>query len=101
MKTRGLKKELIGMVVSNKMNKTVVVVVSKRVAHPMYKKTFTKKTKYSAHDEKNVCKSGDTVRMIQTRPISKTKSWKVVEVLKKAALSENIEKDFDLKEVIK
>jgi small subunit ribosomal protein S17 len=75
--------EWIGKVVSNKMNKTVVVAVERSVVHPMYRKVLRRVTKFKAHDEQNQCQIGDRVRMIETRPISKEKHWRVVEILEK------------------
>jgi small subunit ribosomal protein S17 len=77
------RREWIGRVVSNKMNKTVVVSVERSVVHPIYRKVLRRVTKFKAHDEQNVCNVGDRVRMIETRPISKDKHWRVVEVLEK------------------
>ena len=73
------KRVLQGVVVSDKMEKTVVVQVSRRMAHPIYKKTIERSKKYAAHDEKNEYKVGDVVRIIESKPISKTKRWAVVE----------------------
>ncbi len=81
---RGRRKERIGKVVSDKMQKTVVVSLTRQVPHPLYKKYFKKTTKFVAHDEKNDAKTGDTVRIMETRPLSKTKRWRVVEVLERA-----------------
>jgi small subunit ribosomal protein S17 len=75
--------EWVGRVVSNKMQKTVVVAVDRVVAHPMYKKVLRRVTKLKAHDERSECKVGDQVRLIQSRPISKDKHWRVVEVLRR------------------
>ena len=75
--------EWVGRVVSNKMQKTVVVAVDRVVAHPMYKKVLRRVTKLKAHDERSECKVGDQVRMIETRPLSKDKHWRVVEILKR------------------
>jgi small subunit ribosomal protein S17 len=75
--------EWVGKVVSNKMNKTVVVAVERSVIHPMYRKVLRRVTKLKAHDEQNQCQIGDRVRMIETRPISKEKHWRVVEILEK------------------
>ncbi len=75
--------EWVGRVVSNKMQKTVVVAVDRVVAHPMYKKVLRRETKLKAHDERSECKVGDQVRLIQTRPISKDKHYRVVEVLRR------------------
>ncbi len=77
------KREWVGRVLSNKMNKTVVVSVERSVTHPLYRKVLRRISKFKAHDEQNVCKIGDRVRMIETRPISKDKHWRVVEVLQK------------------
>ncbi|HEY5626441.1 MAG TPA: 30S ribosomal protein S17 [Nitrospira sp.] len=77
------RREWVGRVVSNKMNKTVVVAVERSVMHPLYRKVLRRLTKFKAHDEQNVCNVGDRVRMIETRPISKDKHWRVVEVLGK------------------
>lgn len=77
------RREWVGRVVSNKMNKTVIVAVERSVVHPIYRKVLRRMTKFKAHDEQNVCNVGDRVRMIETRPISKDKHWRVVEVLEK------------------
>jgi small subunit ribosomal protein S17 len=77
------RREWVGRVVSNKMNKTVVVAVERSVMHPLYRKVLRRLTKFKAHDEQNACNVGDRVRMIETRPISKDKHWRVVEVLEK------------------
>jgi small subunit ribosomal protein S17 len=77
------RREWVGRVVSNKMNKTVVVAVERSVVHPIYRKVLRRMTKFKAHDEQNICNIGDRVRMIETRPISKDKHWRVVEVLEK------------------
>ncbi len=81
---RGRRKERVGKVVSDKMEKTVIVTLTRQVPHPLYKKYFKKTTKFVAHDEKNDAKTGDTVRIMETRPLSKTKRWRVVEVLERA-----------------
>lgn len=81
---RGRRKEREGLVVSDKMDKTVVVAISTRVRHPLYGKTITRTTKYKAHDEENTAHVGDRVRIMETRPISKEKRWRVVEVLERA-----------------
>lgn len=81
---RNLRKERVGVVVSDKMDKTVVVEVSDKAKHPLYKKTITKTVKYKAHDEKNECGIGDTVRITETRKLSKTKNWRVSEIVEKA-----------------
>ncbi len=82
---RGSRKTRIGVVVSNKMTKTVVVKVERRVADRKYGKIVTKATKFKAHDEKQECQPGDKVRIEETRPLSKDKRWRVVETLAKAA----------------
>ncbi|ABV33154.1 MULTISPECIES: 30S ribosomal protein S17 [Pseudothermotoga] len=82
------KKRLTGVVVSNKMDKTVVVEVTRKLEHPVYKKYIQRSKKYYAHDEKNECKAGDTVLIEETRPLSKMKRWRVVEVLKREVIAE-------------
>ena len=81
---RNLRKERIGVVTSNKMEKSIVVAEVKRVKHPMYGKFVLKTKKYVAHDEKNDCKEGDTVKIMETRPLSKRKCWRLVEILERA-----------------
>ena len=81
---RGRRKEFVGKVVSDKMDKTVVVVVETLVQHPLYKKYIRRRKKYYAHDERNECEVGDIVRIMETRPLSKLKRWRVVEIIKKA-----------------
>ncbi len=78
------KKSFIGEVVSDKMDKTVVVTISRRIKHPLYNKTISKVSRFKAHDEKNECATGDKVRMIETRPLSKGKRFEVVEIIEKA-----------------
>ncbi len=80
-------KTYTGKVVSNKMDKTVVVAITRQFQHPVYKKTVRKVAKFKAHDEKNECQVGDNVKIIETRPVSKGKRWLVLEILKKAARS--------------
>ncbi|RMF97653.1 MAG: 30S ribosomal protein S17 [Candidatus Schekmanbacteria bacterium] len=80
----GKRKEIIGTVVSNRMDKTVVVVVDRLVRHPKYHKIYRKRSKYKAHDEKNECKVGDRVRLIETRPLSKEKRTVVKEIIERA-----------------
>jgi small subunit ribosomal protein S17 len=82
---RGNRKTRVGVVISNKMTKTVVVKVERRVANAQYGKVVTKAEKYKAHDEKQECQIGDRVRMVETRPMSKDKRWRVAEILEKAA----------------
>ena len=81
---RNLRKVRTGKVVSNKMDKTIVVAVENHVKHPLYGKIVKKTYKLKAHDEKNECNIGDTVRIMETRPLSKTKRWRVVEIVEKA-----------------
>lgn len=78
------KKVYTGKVISNKMDKTVVVAITRLYQHPVYKKTVKKITKFMAHDEGNICKVGDTVKIIETRPLSRHKRWTVLEVLERA-----------------
>ncbi len=80
---RNLRKERIGVVVSNKMDKSIVVAVERKEKHPMYGKFVKKTTKFVAHDEKNECSIVDTVRIMETRPLSKTKNWRLVEIVEK------------------
>ncbi len=84
MEERNLRKERIGVVVSNKMEKTIVVAERRKVKHAMYGKFINRTTKYMAHDEKNDCNVGDTVKIMETRPLSKNKSWRVVEIIERA-----------------
>ena len=81
---RNLRKERIGVVVSNKMDKTIIVAVERKEKHPLYGKFVKKTTKFVAQDEKNECGIGDTVRIMETRPLSKTKKWRLVEIVEKA-----------------
>ena len=82
--TRGSRKVRTGRVVSDKMQKTVVVAIDRRVAHPVYGKMVTRTTRLKAHDEENSAKAGDTVRIMETRPLSKDKRWRVVEIVERA-----------------
>ncbi len=84
MEQRNIRKERIGLVVSNKMEKSIVVAVSRRIKHPIYKKYMNKTSKYIAHDEKNESNVGDKVQLMECRPLSKRKSWRLVKVLEKA-----------------
>ena len=84
METRNFRKEKTGVVVSNKMEKSIVVIVERKEKHPIYKKFVKKTTKFTAHDEKNECNVGDTVRIMETRPISKNKCWRLVEIIERA-----------------
>ena len=81
---RNLRKERVGIVVSDKMDKTIVVAVSERVKHPLYKKIVNRTIKLKAHDENNECGIGDRVLLMETRPMSKDKRWRVVEIIEKA-----------------
>jgi len=82
--TRNLRKERIGVVVSNKMDKTIVVAEKRKVMHPIYGKFVNRTSKFYAHDEKNDCNIGDTVKIMETRPLSKTKGWRLVEIIERA-----------------
>jgi small subunit ribosomal protein S17 len=81
---RNTRKSRVGKVVSDKMQKTVVVVIERRVPHPVYGKMVTRTKKLKAHDEENTAKTGDTVRITETRPLSKDKRWRVVEIVERA-----------------
>ena len=81
---RNLRKERVGIVVSDKMDKTVVVAITDKAKHPIYKKTITRTKRFKAHDEDNACGVGDTVRIIETRKLSKDKNWRVAEIVEKA-----------------
>jgi len=84
MEPRTLRKTRIGAVVSNKMDKTITVAIERKVPHPIYKKYFKKTTKLMAHDEKKECGLGDKVKIMETRPLSKNKRWRLVEIVEKA-----------------
>ncbi len=86
MEERNLRKTMVGTVVSDKMDKTVVVAVETMVKHPIYKKTVKRTYKLKAHDEENNCKVGDKVKVMETRPLSKDKRWRVVEIVEKAVI---------------
>ncbi|HEV2350438.1 MAG TPA: 30S ribosomal protein S17 [Terriglobia bacterium] len=79
------RQEKVGIVTSNKMQKSVVVTVDRQTTHPLYKRVVRRSIKFLAHDEKNECKVGDTVRILETRPLSRRKRWRVVQVIAKAA----------------
>ncbi|MEG6523413.1 30S ribosomal protein S17 [Desulfotomaculum sp. 1211_IL3151] len=81
---RNMRKIRQGKVVSDKMEKTIVVAVEDRVRHPLYNRTIRKTTKFKAHDEDNSCRIGDTVRIMETRPLSKDKRWRLIEILERA-----------------
>jgi len=85
MKERGLRKKRVGTVVSDQMDKTVTVEVERLVSHPIYKKFIRRKAKYHAHDEKNECRVGDRVLLVECRPLSKSKRWRVKEIVRRAA----------------
>ena len=82
--TRNLRKERIGVVVSNKMQKSIVVAVKRKVKHPIYGKFVNRTTKFYAHDEENTSNVGDVVRIMEVRPLSKTKCWRLVEIIERA-----------------
>ena len=84
METRNLRKERIGVVLSNKMDKSITIAVKWKEKHPIYGKFVSKTKKFHAHDEKNECNIGDTVKIMETRPLSKTKRWRLVEIIEKA-----------------
>ena len=84
MSERAFRKTRVGMVVSDKMDKTIVVAIEDRVQHPLYKKTVKNTYKLKAHDENNECGVGDRVRVMETRPLSKDKRWRLVEIIEKA-----------------
>lgn len=83
---REARKTIIGIVVSDKMDKTVVVAIEEHKEHPVYKKIIRRTKKYKAHDEENVCKVGDKVKLMETRPLSKDKNWRVVQIIEKAPI---------------
>ena len=84
MESRGYRKTRTGVVVSDKMDKTVVVAIKTKVRHPLYGKMVNRTRKFKAHDEENACGIGDTVRIMETRPLSKDKRWRVAEIIEKA-----------------
>ncbi len=81
---RNLRKTRVGLVTSNKMDKTIVVAISEHIKHPLYKKFIKRTVKFKAHDENNECNIGDRVRVMETRPLSKDKHWRLVEIIEKA-----------------
>ncbi|MDB9774782.1 30S ribosomal protein S17 [Vicingaceae bacterium] len=83
MEKRNLRKERIGVVLSNKMEKSITIAVESKVKHPIYGKFIKKTSKFMAHDEKNECSIGDTVKIMETRPLSKSKNWRLVEIIEK------------------
>ncbi len=84
MSERAFRKTRVGKVVSDKMDKTIVVAIEDRIRHPLYKKILKRTAKLKAHDEKNECAIGDKVKVMETRPISKDKRWRLVEIIEKA-----------------
>lgn len=84
MENRNLRKERVGLVTSNKMDKSIVVAVERKVKHPKYGKFIKRTTKFVAHDEANSCNIGDTVKIMETRPVSKSKCWRLVEIVERA-----------------
>ena len=80
---RNLRKERIGVVTSNKMDKSIIVSIARRVKHDLYGKFLNKTSKFIAHDEKNECNEGDTVKIMETRPMSKSKNWRLVEIIER------------------
>lgn len=84
MTERGLRKTRVGLVVSNKMDKTITVAIERKVPHPIYKKYYKKTTKLLAHDEKDECNMGDKVKIMETRPLSARKRWRMIEIIEKA-----------------
>lgn len=84
MAERNLRKTRVGKVVSDKMDKTIVVAVVDNIRHPLYKKTVKRTFKLKAHDEENTCRVGDTVRVMETRPLSREKRWRLVEIIERA-----------------
>ncbi len=84
MEKRNLRKERVGLVVSNKMDKSIIVQIERKYKHPVYGKYVRKSNKFVAHDEKNDCNIGDTVKIMETRPLSKRKNWRLVEIIERA-----------------
>ena len=84
MRERGMKRQVVGVVVSNKMQKSITIAIDRKVKHPIYGKFMKKTTKLMVHDEKNEAGIGDTVRIMETRPLSKSKRWRLVEIVEKA-----------------
>lgn len=84
MENRNLRKERIGLVISNKMDKSIVITVERKVKHPIYGKFVKKSTKFMAHDEKNESNIGDLVKIMETKPLSKNKCWRLVEIIERA-----------------
>ena len=84
MEKRNLRKERIGVVASNKMEKSIVVAIERKVKHPLYGKFVKQTSRFVAHDEENTCNEGDTVRIMESRPLSKSKNWRLVEIIERA-----------------
>ena len=84
MEQRGLRKTRVGIVVSDKIEKTITIAIERKVPHPIYRKYFKKTTKLMAHDEKRECRVGDKVKVMETRPLSKNKRWRIIEIVEKA-----------------
>ncbi len=84
MEQRGLRKTRVGIVVGDKMDKTITIAIERKVPHPIYRKYFKKTTKLMAHDEKSECRVGDKVKIMETRPLSKSKRWRLIEIVEKA-----------------
>lgn len=84
MKERGKRRQVVGTIVSNKMDKSVIVLVERMVKHPLYHKFIRRRARFAAHDENNACQIGDKVRITESRPVSKTKKWRVSEIIEKA-----------------
>jgi small subunit ribosomal protein S17 len=81
---RNIRRERVGVVVSNKMEKSIIVAVKRKVKHPIYGKFVNKTTRFVAHDNENACNVGDTVKIMETRPLSKTKNWRLIEIVERA-----------------
>jgi len=81
---RNFRKERIGVVASNKMDKSIIVVIERKVKHPLYGKFVKRTSRFVAHDKDNTCNTGDTVKIMETRPLSKTKNWRLVEIIERA-----------------
>ncbi|MCS6802379.1 MAG: 30S ribosomal protein S17 [Chloroflexota bacterium] len=92
------RRTLIGTVVSDKMDKTVVVAVERLKRHPLYRRTIRRTKKYKAHDEKNECRLGDVVKMVESRPLSKEKRWRVIQIVKRGDVPEVKPQDVDASE---
>lgn len=84
MESRGIRKTRTGVVIKNGMDKSIIISIQRKIAHPIYKKYFKKTTNLVAHDENNECNIGDVVKIMETRPISKNKNWRLVEIVEKA-----------------